>query len=218
MKKVYLLFSFAFLFMFSSCNQTEKHQYIEITTDFGVMKAKLFNSTPLHRDNMVKLAKEGFYDDLLFHRVKEGFMIQGGDPESRNAPLSKRLGGGGPGYRIPAELGAPHIKGALAAARTGGASNPEKESSGSQFYIVQGTRLDDNQLFGIERRKKIAYSEEQRKMYREIGGAPNLDMDYTVYGEVVEGLDVIDKIAAVQKNGERPVKDVKMTIKLLGAE
>ncbi|MFT5802956.1 MAG: cyclophilin family peptidyl-prolyl cis-trans isomerase, partial [Nonlabens sp.] len=210
--------SFAFLLALSSCNQPEKHQYIEITTDFGIMKAKLFNSTPLHRENMLKLAKEGFYDDLLFHRVREGFMIQGGDPESRNAPLTKRLGSGGPGYRIPAELGAPHIKGALAAARTGGPSNPEKESSGSQFYIVQGTTLDDNQLNGIERSKKIAYSQEQRKMYKEVGGAPNLDMDYTVYGEVVEGLDVIDKIAAVQKNGERPVEDVKMTIKLLGEE
>ncbi|MFT6020141.1 MAG: cyclophilin family peptidyl-prolyl cis-trans isomerase [Saprospiraceae bacterium] len=218
MKNLYLLLSFAFLLALSSCNQPEKHQYIEITTDFGIMKAKLFNSTPLHRENMLKLAKEGFYDDLLFHRVREGFMIQGGDPESRNAPLTKRLGSGGPGYRIPAELGAPHIKGALAAARTGGPSNPEKESSGSQFYIVQGTTLDDNQLNGIERSKKIAYSQEQRKMYKEVGGAPNLDMDYTVYGEVVEGLDVIDKIAAVQKNGERPVEDVKMTIKLLGEE
>jgi len=155
MKKVYLLLSFAFLLALSSCNQAEKHQYVEITTDFGIMKVKLFNSTPLHRDNMVKLASEGYYDDLLFHRVIERFMIQGGDPESRNAPLTKPLGNGGPGYRIPAELGAPHVKGAIAAARTGDASNPEKESSGSQFYIVQGNKLDDNQLNGIERTKKI---------------------------------------------------------------
>jgi len=215
MKNLYLLVFLTFALALSSCEKPEKHHYIEITTDFGVIKVKLFNSTPLHRDNMVKLAGEGFYDDLLFHRVMQGFMIQGGDPDSRNAPLSQRLGGGGPGYRIPAELGAPHIKGALAAART---PNPAKESSGSQFYIVHGKNLTDNQLDGIERNKNIKYSPEQRKLYKEIGGAPNLDMDYTVYGEVVEGLEVVDKIAAVEKNGERPIKDVKMSIKLLEQE
>jgi len=215
MKKIYLLLSFSLLLVLFSCDQKEKHQYIEITTNFGVMKAKLFNSTPLHRDNMVKLAGEGFYDSLLFHRIVPGFMIQGGDPESRGAPLSKRLGGGGPGYRIPAELGAPHVRGALAAART---PNPAKESSGSQFYIVQGRKMTDAQLDGEENRKGIKYSEEQRRLYKEEGGASQLDMDYTVYGEVVEGLDVIDKIATLERNGERPTEDVVMSIKLLGKE
>jgi cyclophilin family peptidyl-prolyl cis-trans isomerase len=216
MKKVSFLLSFALLLALSSCTPKEKHQYIEITTDYGVMKVKLFNSTPKHRDNMIKLASEGYYDGLLFHRVIKGFMAQGGDPDSRTASPDQSLGGGGPGYLVDAELGAPHLKGALAAART---QNPEKKSSGSQFYIVQGQKQTDEQLDGFERQKKIKYSPEQRKLYKEIGGTPQLDMDYTVYGEVVDGLDVIDKLTAVQTApGDRPFKDVKMTIKVLEAQ
>ena len=218
MKKLVLLLGLSFFVLLTACQQKEKHQYIEIITDYGTMKVKLFNTTPKHRDNMVKLVKKGFYDDLLFHRVINGFMIQGGDPESRNAPLTKPLGGGGPGYRIPAEISAPHIKGALAAARTGGPANPDKESSGSQFYIVQGKPQTDQQLDAFERQKHIKYSPEQRRLYKELGGAPFLDMEYTVFGEVVEGMEVIDKIAAVEKNGERPVNDVKMKIRLLEQE
>ncbi|MFK7809323.1 MAG: peptidylprolyl isomerase [Saprospiraceae bacterium] len=215
MKNRLLLFSLTILFALSSCNQKEKHEHIEITTDFGVMKVKLYNTTPQHRDNMVKLAGEGFYEDLLFHRIVPQFMIQGGDPESKGAPSTKPLGNGGPGYRIPEEIAAPHIKGALAAART---QNPQKESSGSQFYIVQGKKVSDAELDAVERRKKIKYSPEQRKLYKELGGAPHLDMDYTVYGEVVEGMDVIDKIGGVPVNGQRPVNDVKMNVKLLEKE
>lgn len=142
-------------------------------------------------------------------------MIQGGDPESKNAAPGQRLGGGGPGYRIPAEIGAPHFKGTLAAARTGGPGNPDKESSGSQFYIVQGTAQTAQSLDGVARSKGIAYNEAQIKKYIEIGGAPALDNDYTVFGEVVKGLDVIDKIAMVQKDGsDRPLEDVKMKIRM----
>jgi len=197
---------------FSSCSG-EKNQYALIETDFGNMKVMLYNETPQHRDNFVKLVKEHYYDDLLFHRVINGFMIQGGDPNSKNAPPDAPLGAGGPGYQIPAEIGLPHIKGALAAART---NNPEKASSGSQFYLVQGTAQTERSLSNIAGQKGITYTPEQIKTYTERGGTPQLDNEYTVYGMVVEGLDVIDKIAAVQTNqANRPVQDVKMHIKLL---
>ena len=215
MKSFYgLLLIFVFAAM-SSCNQGDGYTYAEISTTHGNMKVRLFNSTPQHRDNFIKLANEGFYEDLLFHRVIKGFMCQGGDPNSRGAAPGARLGGGGPGYLIPAEIGAPHIKGALAAARTGGSGNPEKKSSGSQFYIVSGKPVSDAQLNQFEQAKGIKYSEKHRELYKKLGGAPFLDMDYTVYGEVVEGLDVIDKIESVATQADRPVEDVKMNIKIL---
>lgn len=190
--------------------------YALIETDYGNMKVELYDSTPLHKENFIKLANEGFYDDLLFHRVIEGFMIQGGDPESKGVEKGKALGSGGPGYKIDAEIGAPHFKGTLAAARQGGPINPEKKSSGSQFYIVQGKAYNESQLRGIASSKGITYNEAQIKKYEEVGGTPQLDMDYTVFGEVVEGLDVIDKIAAVPTApGDRPIEDVKMKIRIL---
>lgn len=142
-------------------------------------------------------------------------MIQGGDPDSKNAPAGQRLGMGGPGYTIPHEIGAPHFKGTLAAARTGGPSNPDKRSSGSQFYIVQGTRQTGPSLEAMAKSKGIQYNQAQIQKYEEIGGAPFLDNDYTVFGEVVEGLDVIDKIAQVgTDNADRPVQDIKMKIRM----
>lgn len=195
---------------------TDNKTYALIETDFGNMKIELYNSTPIHKENFVKLAKDGFYDDLLFHRIINGFMIQGGDPESKDAPPEKRLGSGGPGYTLEAEIGAPHFKGVLAAARTGGASNPEKRSSGSQFYIVHGKVQTEQMLQGMEKSKNITYNEAHRNKYLSIGGTPFLDMDYTAFGEVVEGLEVIDKIAAVQTApGDRPLKDVKMKVTIL---
>ena len=172
---------------------------VEIQTSKGNMLVKLYDETPQHRDNFMKLASEGFYDSLLFHRVIQGFMIQGGDPDSRGARRGAALGMGGPGYQIPAEMTKElvHIKGALSAARTGDAVNPERKSSGSQFYIVQGQPLSEDQLKMFERRKGISYTEEQQKIYMEQGGTPFLDMEYTVFGEVIEGLEVIDKIAEV---------------------
>ena len=140
-------------------------------------------------------------------------MIQGGDPNSRGAAPGATLGGGGPGYLLDAEIGSPHFKGALAAARTPDRGNPEKKSSGSQFYIVQGNPVNDQRLDQFERMKGIKYTEAQRKLYKEVGGRPDLDMEYTVFGEVVEGLDVIDKIAVVEGDrANRPVKDVKMKV------
>lgn len=212
MKHIYgLLLIFAFAAM-TSCDQGDGYTYAEITTAQGTMKVRLFNSTPQHRDNFIKLAKEGFYEDLLFHRVIKGFMVQGGDPDSRGATPEQRLGGGGPGYQIPAEIGAPHIKGALAAART---QNPEKKSSGCQFYVVHGKPVSDAQLDQFQLRKNITYSPEQRELYKKLGGTPALDMDYTVFGEVIEGLEVIDAIANVSTQpGDRPVEDVKMSVKI----
>lgn len=189
--------------------------YVEIQTDYGNMLILLYDATPQHRDNFIKLAEEGFYDDLLFHRVINGFMIQGGDPQSKNAKPNAQLGSGGPGYQIPAEFvdSLVHIKGALAAART---NNPEKKSSGSQFYIVQGRKVDDRQLNMIEARQDFHYSSQQKADYAELGGTPQLDRAYTVFGMVVEGLDVIDKIANVKtKPSDRPVKDVKMKIRVI---
>ncbi len=215
MRKLIGLLFIVCLIAFSSCGGGDPYTYANIETDFGTMKVRLFNSTPQHRDNFIKLANEGFYEDLLFHRVINGFMIQGGDPDSKDAPLTKRLGGGGPGYQIPAEIGAPHVKGALAAARTGGPQNPEKKSSGSQFYIVHGKPVNDAQLSQFEKSKNITYNPKQKELYKKLGGAPFLDMEYSVFGEVIEGMDVIDKIAAVPKQGERPTQDVKMKVSIV---
>lgn len=190
-------------------------QKIIIETDMGDITVELYDSTPLHRDNMIKLAKEGYYDDLLFHRVIKGFMVQGGDPNSRGAAAGVPLGNGGPGYLIDNEIGAPHFKGTLAAARTGGASNPTKQSSGSQFYLVQGNVMTDAQLDQFEKRGGFTYNAAQREKYKTIGGTPALDNDYTVYGEVISGMEVIDKIAATPTApGDRPITDVKMKIRL----
>jgi cyclophilin family peptidyl-prolyl cis-trans isomerase len=183
-----------------------------IHTDYGDMKGVLYNETPQHRDNFVKLAKSGFFNGLLFHRVIQGFMIQGGDPDSKNAKAGQQLGAGGPGYTVPAEINPAfiHKKGALSAARQGDAVNPKKASSGSQFYIVQGQKQDAQRL-GAQYPGK--YSAEQLETYKILGGTPFLDGEYTVFGEVTEGFDVIDKIAAVQKDkSDRPLTDIKMTI------
>lgn len=192
-----------------------KEHIVLITTDYGNMKIKLYNETPKHRDNFLKLANQGFYNGTLFHRVIKTFMIQGGDPESKNAPAEKMLGSGSNGSTVPAEFNNNliHKKGALAAART---ENPEKASSDCQFYIVQGKTVTMEELNAMESRSGIKYTDEQKKIYTTVGGTPFLDHNYTVYGEVIEGLDVIDKIAAVQtKPGDRPVTDVKITVKVI---
>ncbi len=198
-----------------------KEKLVELTTNYGTMILKLYDSTPLHRDNFIKLVKTGFYDSLLFHRVIQGFMIQGGDPESRNADSTTMLGGGAaPGERIPAEFKVQffHKKGALAAARDG---NPARASSNCQFYIVQGNKIPAEQLKQTEQSVKSAnpafsYSAAQREVYARIGGTPFLDQNYTVFGEVISGLDVIDKIAAVQKGqADRPKVDVRMKMRML---
>lgn len=196
---------------------------VKVTTSQGEMIIELYNETPQHRDNFIKLVKEGFYNDLLFHRCIKGFMAQGGDPESRGASPTKMLGMGGPGYTVNAEFNVNfiHKKGALAAARQGDQVNPQKKSSGSQFYIVQGSKLDDNQINQYEamaarKMPGFKYTEEQRNIYKTIGGTAMLDMDYTVFGEVVQGIEVLDKILAQPtKQGDRPVTDITMKMEIM---
>jgi cyclophilin family peptidyl-prolyl cis-trans isomerase len=201
---------FAFICLLASCQNSGE---VVIKTEYGNMAVTLLESTPKHKENFTKLVKEGYYDGLLFHRVIKGFMIQGGDPQSKGADISTPLGSGGPGYTIPAEIGAPHFKGMLSAARLGDGANPKKESSGSQFFVVQGGPVTDAELDSFERTKGIKYTAAQREKYKKLGGTPMLDNDYTVFGEVTDGLDVIDKIAGVQTdNRDRPAKDVSMTI------
>lgn len=272
MKKLLALVLLAFIGVGMSCSRAEKggsNSMVLIKTEFGNMKLKLYNETPEHKKNFLKLVDEGFYDELLFHRVINKFMIQGGDPDSKNARPGVRLGGGSPGYTVPAEFVPKyfHKKGALAAARKGGSSNPEKRSSGSQFYIVQGFvhtagKLDTMEMVMNNRAKndlmkkklkaatqelnqfrssndqagfnarvaeireevdsiwttmdKVSFSPEQREAYTTIGGYPSLDGEYTVFGEVVEGLEVLDKIAAAEVDKfNRPKADVKMEIELI---
>ncbi len=246
-------------------NDTKK---VLIKTEYGNMVVELYDETPLHRDNFIKLVEDGFYNDLLFHRVINEFMIQGGDPESKNASATKRLGGGGPGYTVDAEIleGFYHKKGALAAARQGDNVNPERKSSGSQFYIVHGKVYDEEMISQIEERQKFQMlrteamklfqermpevqrlqsegkndsisliqlevqeaaeksvndslfkiSDKRREIYTTSGGAPHLDGAYTVFGQVIEGLHVIDSIANVEiGQADRPVEDIIMTIELI---
>lgn len=258
--------------MATSENMNEKQQFVIIETSFGTMKIALYNDTPIHRDNFIKLASEGFFNETLFHRVIKGFMIQGGDPDSRNADSLKQLGAGGPGYTLPAEIVYPkyfHKKGALAAARQADRVNPEKRSSGSQFYIVCGSVLTQELMNNMEklnlemRQEKIfnqiaaqhnakaaellkneqheafqklqndlsdlareeaaktppfKYSAIEREIYSTLGGSPFLDQEYTVFGEVIEGLEVIDAIQEVRIGaGDRPLEDVKMKVSVVSA-
>ena len=240
---------------------------LKINTTEGEIIVRLYDDTPQHRDNFIKLAKEGYFDGTLFHRVIKDFMIQGGDPDSKGAPAGKRLGTGGPGYTIPAEFVYPqrfHKRGALSAARQGDEVNPMRESSGSQFYIVWGKIYNDNELKQMERQMAMqqeqnvfnslvqqnkaeimemrrnrdraalqelqdkliaetkakckemaapAFTAEQREVYSTIGGTPFLDNQYTVFGEVEEGLDVVERIQNVKTDSaDRPAKDVTMTV------
>ncbi len=209
--KFKILTAFFALLLFATCAKPGQQRAI-IETDYGDIEIELYDQTPLHRDNFIKLVKARFYDGLLFHRVMPNFVIQGGDPESKNASTDAFLGGGGPGYQIKAEIGAPHFKGTLAAARN---QNPEKMSSGSQFYIVIGAPVSDQELTQWENNKGIKYNPAQRAKYLASGGLPSLDADYTVFGEVISGMEAVDKIVGEQVNpANRPLKDVKMNIRL----
>src|SRR6266487_1326405 len=197
----------------SAVTKKDRKRDVLLQTNYGDIVLRLSDSTPLHRDNFLRLVKVGFYDSLLFHRVIQNFMIQGGDPNSKRARTEEPLGNGGPGYRVPAEFRTTlfHKKGAIAAARD---NNPEKASSGCQFYIVQGRIFTDAGLDSVEtfRLNGRKIPSEQREVYKTIGGSPHLDQSYTVFGEVVKGLDVVDKIAAAQTNREqnRPLEDIRI--------
>ncbi len=208
MKKTLILFSI--LFSLQLISQTEKPETLVIIhTSYGDITAKLYNDTPIHRDNFIKLIKEGWYEGSPFHRVINGFMIQGG---------GNKNGKNDPGYTIEAEIRPNHFhkKGALSAARMGDQVNPEKRSSGSQFYIVQGQKVNDQYLNSVTAQTGHQFSIEQKQAYKTIGGTPHLDGGYTVFGEVLDGYAVIDQIAAVKTApGDKPVQELTMTIEIL---
>ena len=192
-------------------------QYATISTPYGNMVVRLSNATPLHRDNFLKLAGQGYYNGTLFHRVITNFMIQGGDPDSKNAKPGIALGNGGPDYTIPAEFvdSLYHRRGALAAARESDNVNPTKASSGSQFYIVDGRTFPPAAVSQIYQKNNRVPTPEQLTTYETVGGAPHLDGNYTVFGYLVSGFNVLDSIAAQPRDRmDRPLKDVKMTVKV----
>lgn len=191
---------------------------VELETKFGKMKIELFFEQSEHRANFLKLVKNRTLDSTIFHRVIKNFMIQGGDPGTKNAKPNQRVGGNSSGSELLPEINNKyyHIKGALAAARQPDEINPDKKSSGSQFYIVHGSPVNDDQLDKYERELGIAYSPEQRKLYKTFGGSPQLDMNYTVYGRVYEGLNIIDSIATQMTDGnDRPQTDIKIALRII---
>lgn len=218
MKKLLILFCISLITLATFAKKPKaKVQYVEIHTEFGNCIVKLYDETPLHRDNFLKLVESKYFDGTLFHRVIEKFMIQGGDADSRNAKQGTLLGEGSVGYTIPAEFqpNLYHKKGALAAARD---NNPEKESSGNQFYLVQGKVFTDEELdkLEIQRLEGRKIPQDQREVYKTIGGVPHLDQNYTVFGEVVKGINVIDEVAVVKTDGnDRPLADRKLDIRVL---
>ena len=191
---------------------------VELVTTKGTIVLRLSDSTPLHRDNFLKLVKSHYYDSILFHRVIQNFMVQAGDPNSKTAQPGKPLGNGGPGYTVPAEIRVSffHKKGMLAAARSGDEVNPQRASSGSQFYIVKGRIHTDVSLDSVEtyRLKGRKIPPEHREVYKTLGGSPHLDQNYTIFGEVVSGLNVVDSIAASPTSKgadrDRPITDIKI--------
>ncbi len=207
MKKTFLLIMISMFFASMSYSQ-DKTMFV-IHTDFGDMKGVLYDYTPGHRDNFIKLINEGWFNGSTFHRIIKGFMIQGGGKNGGTVDV---------GYTIPAEFYPDYIhkKGSLAAARQGDPVNPEKASSGSQFYIVQGKKYTDTELTNLENRMNVEWTAEQKEEYKTVGGTPFLDYNYVVFGEITEGLDVIDKIAAVQTDErDKPLKDISMTVEIV---
>ena len=223
-KIVFLVFFLSIIFSINAQSADNHDDYgnkeycVLIETNYGNMIVKLYNETPKHRDNFLKLVNDGVYDSLLFHRVINHFMIQGGDPESKYAKPGQMLGEGTLGYNIPAEFDTNliHKKGVLAAAREGDNVNPTKASSASQFYLVQGQVWTDESLKIMQEQMGYKFSQRQIEAYKTIGGTPHLDGEYTVYGEVIEGIEVIDKIAAVPCDAmNRPIKYVRMNMKVI---
>ena len=223
MKKIWLFLTGSVFCMMTLSAQTDstvrkkdRKKDVLLQTSMGDITIRLSDSTPLHRDNFLKLVKMHYYDGILFHRVIKDFMIQAGDPNSKTAKPGEMLGNGGPGYTVPAEIKPSlfHKKGVIAAARTGDNINPQRASSGSQFYLAQGKSYSDLDLDMMEKARADGrkFSPEQREAYKTMGGIPHLDNAYTVFGEIVNGVEVVDKIAAVTTNPRtnRPEQDVSI--------
>ncbi|MDR2684083.1 MAG: peptidylprolyl isomerase [Prevotellaceae bacterium] len=226
MKKLcFFIIVILFLHVFATAQnwtKTNKTAFVKIETTEGIIKVKLYDDTPEHKYNFMLLVKNRTYEGLLFHRVIKDFMIQGGDPESKDADSTKSLGSGGLGYAIDAEIRFPehfHKRGALAAARTDDNVNPMRTSSACQFYIVTGKTVTDKELDLYENninnqllpQTPLKYTEEQRRIYKTFGGTPHLDGYYTVFGEVVQGFDVLEKIQSLETDKRnRPTKDIKI--------
>ena len=218
MKKIYVLSVMLILPLCILFAKNNKIFVVEMVTDQGQISLMLYNQTPLHRDNFVKLCHDGIYDNVLFHRVIKDFMIQAGDPDSKKHEPGKLYGEGDLGYSIPAEISPEifHKRGVLAAAREGDDVNPERKSSACQFYIVVGKKFTDQELDKFEKRIAKAtgvsdykISPERREIYRTIGGTPHLDMQYTVFGEVLDGMDIVERISKVGTDqNDRPLKDI----------
>lgn len=218
---IFLLAAFCGWSQVAVSHEEKQHDgmVVLMSTTVGEIELLLYNETPKHRDNFVKLMEERVYDGLLFHRVIKNFMIQAGDPKSRDAEPGQMLGDGSLGYTIPAEIrkGIYHKRGALCAARQGDDVNPRRESSASQFYIVQGQVWDEKTLERMEQRFGRKFTPEQRKIYTTVGGTPHLDGEYTVFGEVLKGMDVVDKISTFETDKmDRPLEDVRiLAVKLI---
>ena len=212
------ILTFFFIISLSFFAHSQERLKVKISTEYGDMVAELYNETPNHRDNFIKLVNSGFYNGTLFHRVIPGFMIQGGDPNSKGDGQNVSIGNGGPGYTLPAEFNSKffHKKGALAAARMGDAVNPKKESSGSQFYIVEGQIYDASSIDLFSSRIGTELSPAQKKAYTTVGGAPHLDANYTVFGELIDGFEVISKISNVKRDKNNlPKQKVLMNISVV---
>ena len=212
----------ALALMAASCGQkTEKETVMVVETTMGTVEFKLYNETPIHRDNFIRLAEEHYFDSLLFHRVIDNFVIQGGDPNSKYAQPGALLGDGEPDYRLPAEFrldkGIFHRRGTVNAAREGDDTNPERESCASQFCFMMGGPMTDEQLDRAQARLyrqtggTVKLTPEMREVYKQVGGSPHLDGQYTVFGEVVSGMDVLEAIQKVATDeNDRPLEDVRM--------
>jgi cyclophilin family peptidyl-prolyl cis-trans isomerase len=225
MKKILSLALLSLFFLNSCARRNDLEPEFKIKTTEGNIVVRLYAETPKHRDNFVKLVEKGVYEGVLFHRVIKEFMIQAGDPESKNASPSAQLGSGDVGYTVPAEFEYPkyyHKKGALAAARQGDDTNPERASSGCQFYIVQGKVFTESELDALEKKSEmraqanprypaIKYNQQQRNDYKTIGGTPHLDGAYTVFGEVIDGIEIVTNISRAKTGKlDRPLEDVRV--------
>ena len=213
LKNLAILSLILFMSFNISAQKKDKTTKVLIKTTMGNITIELYNETQVHKENFIKLVKEKYYDGVLFHRVINEFMVQTGDPESKNATAGGSYGSGGPGYTIPAEIIPKyfHKKGSLSAARTGDRANPMRRSSGSQFYLVTGKKYTNAELDSFEKRMNTVFTAKQREVYTTIGGTPHLDAQYTVFGQVIKGIEVIDKIQTVETaSGDRPVVDVKI--------